>query len=307
MEKKSKTEKLKLRGINQAILISSYNSGAGTGPNDCMSLEVYQQLNDKGALDTSVYVCGIGWMAPDVTIYGSGSGFGSGSGSGSGEYWASGHWGSGDWGSGSGWTGGGTTGGGGGTTGDGPKPGGGNKPVPKDPVELMDKSKFVGWKSDANCLTLCEETLKNYGITNAGGRDNIFRLTYEVNGVLTNWGNNPRQNYKNAIECIDKHLNAHRVIIVGVNHSPNLGFNEGSTDHFIVITGRGYNTAYRQYYYTFMDNATYDPDKGCSTDNRLYYLEGTDLGGDAPVNNWRYTVTQVRPNDGQKYDGTTSY
>ncbi len=113
---------------------------------------------------------------------------------------------------------------------------------------------FVGWKFDANCPTLCEETLKNYGIINAGGRDNIFRLTYEVNGVLTNWGNNPRQNY-----------------------------------------------------YTFMDNTTSDPAKGCSTDNRLYYLEGTDLGGDAPVNNWRYTVTQVRPNDGQKYDGTTSY
>lgn len=77
MEKKSKAEKLKLRGINQTILISSYNSGAGTGPNDCMTEEVYQRLNAQGALDTTVYVCGIGWMTPDVTIYGSGSGFGS--------------------------------------------------------------------------------------------------------------------------------------------------------------------------------------------------------------------------------------
>lgn len=70
MEKKSKAEKLKLRGINQTILISSYNSGAGTGPNDCMTEEVYQRLNAQGALDTTVYVCGIGWMTPDVTIYG---------------------------------------------------------------------------------------------------------------------------------------------------------------------------------------------------------------------------------------------
>ena len=168
MEKKSKAEKLKLRGINQTILISSYNSGAGTGPNDCMTEEVYQRLNAQGALDTTVYVCGIGWMTPDVTIYGSGSGFGSGSGSG--EYWGSGHWGSGDWGSGSGWTGGGTSGGGtsgGGTSGDGPKPGGGDKPVPKDPIELMDKSRFVGWREGANCLSLCKETLKNmdYPIT----------------------------------------------------------------------------------------------------------------------------------------------
>ncbi len=51
MEKKSKAEKLKLRGINQTILISSYNSGAGTGPNDCMTEEVYQRLNAQGALE----------------------------------------------------------------------------------------------------------------------------------------------------------------------------------------------------------------------------------------------------------------
>ena len=44
MEKKSKAEKLKLRGINQTILISSYNSGAGTGPNDC---------NDRRSLSTA--------------------------------------------------------------------------------------------------------------------------------------------------------------------------------------------------------------------------------------------------------------
>lgn len=304
MKEKSKTEKLKLRGINQAILISNSNSGAGTGPDDCMAEDVFWKLNEQGSITGPVYVCGLGWTQPETTIYGSGSGFGSGFeeyGSG----YGSGYSGSG---SGSGWNDEGSSGGGGGgTSGDGPKPGGGDKPVSKDPIELMDKDKFVGWRKDANCLELCQEILDNYGISNYGSRENIFRLTYEVNGVLTNWGDNPRQNYKNAIECIDKHLNAHRVIIVGVNHTPKLGFNEGSTDHFIVITGRGYNTAYRQYYYTFMDNASSDPNQGCSTDNRLYYLEGTDLGGDAPVNSWKYTVTQVRPNDGQKYDGTTSY
>ena len=49
MEKKSKAEKLKLRGINQTILISSYNSGAGTGPNDCMTEEVmWHWMDDTG-------------------------------------------------------------------------------------------------------------------------------------------------------------------------------------------------------------------------------------------------------------------
>ena len=57
MEKKSKAEKLKLRGINQTILISSYNSGAGTGPNDCMTEEVYQRLNAQGALEIGRASC----------------------------------------------------------------------------------------------------------------------------------------------------------------------------------------------------------------------------------------------------------
>ena len=288
MEKKSKAEKLKLRGINQTILISSYNSGAGTGPNDCMTEEVYQRLNAQGALDTTVYVCGIGWMTPDVTIYGSGSGFGSGSGSGSG----------------SGTSGGGTSGGG--TSGDGPKPGGGDKPVPKDPIELMDKSRFVGWREGANCLSLCKETLKKYGLSNYGSSLNVFKLVDSANGLLTNWGNDPAQNYKNAIECIDKHLNAKRVIIVGVDYDLDLNPNIDGTDHFIVVTGRGYDTSRQQYYYTFMDNATSNSDDGCSNINRLYYkTENLKLEGSTKVANRYYTVTQVRPNDGGKYDTTS--
>lgn len=47
-----------------------------------------------------------------------------------------------------------------------------------------------------------------------GSSLNVFKLVDSANGLLTNWGNDPAQNYKNAIECIDKHLNAKRVIIV---------------------------------------------------------------------------------------------
>ena len=57
MEKKSKAEKLKLRVINQTILISSYNSGAGTGPNDCMTEEVINGLMPKEPqIPPSMYV-----------------------------------------------------------------------------------------------------------------------------------------------------------------------------------------------------------------------------------------------------------
>lgn len=185
-----------------------------------------------------------------------------------------------------------------------------SEPVSKDPIELMDKSKFVGWHNGANCLTLAQQTLKNYGITNYGSSDNVFRLVYEHNGKLENWGNDPKTNYENAIRCIDEHLNANRPIIVGVDYIPGYEKNEGTTDHFVVITGRGYDNATDEYYYTFMDNATSNADKGCSNDNRFYYTEGlTDFGGTSTVwekEGYYYTVSQVRPNNGKQYETTSA-
>ncbi|MDD3038883.1 hypothetical protein [Bacteroides sp.] len=300
MEKKSKTEKLKLKGINQALLVSSYNSGTGTGPNDCMSEAVFLKLCEQGALKDAVYVCGWGWTAPETTIYGSGAGSCDEFGSGFDEYgsgFGSGYWGSG---SGSGYWGSGTSGGGGTSGGDG------SNPTSKAPIELMDKTKFVGWVEGANCRVLCEQTLAKYGQSNYGKSDNVFRLVDSSKGFLTNWGDNPAENYKNAIECIDKHLNARRVIIVGVDYDPDSNANSDGTDHFIVITGRGYDTSRNQYYYTFMDNAASKADDGCSNINRLYYrTDKPKLEGSTKPNRWYYTVTHVRPNDGGKYKTTS--
>lgn len=179
---------------------------------------------------------------------------------------------------------------------------------PKKPIELMDKSKFVGWRTDGNCLTLAQETLKKYGLTNYGSSANVFRLVEEKNGVLSKWGSDPYNNYENAIKCIDDHLNANRPIIVGVNHTPNLDLNEGTTDHFVVITGRGYDPLLRLPYYTFMDNATSVVESGCSDSNRFYYTTGNSLGGTSEaMKGVDYTVSQVRPNNGKKYDTTTGY
>lgn len=180
---------------------------------------------------------------------------------------------------------------------------------PKKPIELMDKSKFVGWRADGNCLTLAQETLKNYGLTNYGSSANVFRLVEEKNGVLSKWGSDPYNNYENAIKCIDDHLNANRPIIVGVDHSPFLDLNEGTTDHFVVITGRGFDPLLGQPYYTFMDNATSVVKNGCSDSNRFYYHQGNSFGGKSYIveEGVVYTVTQVRPNNGKEYETTTAY
>ncbi len=84
MEEKNKIEESKLREIYEASTRGNWNTGFGTGPNDCMSMEVFTVLDNKGALHQYFYVCGKGWMRPLNMDKGSGSGSGSGSSSSSG-------------------------------------------------------------------------------------------------------------------------------------------------------------------------------------------------------------------------------
>lgn len=98
----------------------------------------------------------------------------------------------------------------------------------------------------------------------------------------------------------------------GVDHTLGLSDNEGTTDHFVVITGRGFDPLLKKPYYTFMENATASVENGCSDMNRFYYTTGNDLSGTPkhlqdPNSYIRYTVSQVRPNNGKKYETTTAY
>ena len=79
MEKE--TNKKKLRKIDSCSLKTQSLSGAGTGPNDCMSEEDYNRLCEQGLLQDIVYVCGWGWTVPEITVIGSGCSCGCGCGS----------------------------------------------------------------------------------------------------------------------------------------------------------------------------------------------------------------------------------
>lgn len=162
----------------------------------------------------------------------------------------------------------------------------------------MDRTKFVPWDY-TNCLDLCKKVLANYGMTSYGSSGNVIQVATSGNGTIRPSGSNPTQNLKDAVECLDRHLNANRVIIVGVDYDPDKSENTDGTDHFIVITGRGYDSSMRQRYFTYMDNGTSDPYKGCSTSaNRLYYMEGSDISGRSEVMGQKYYyVTHIRPND----------
>lgn len=69
-EENKKAEEPKLRKIKSTTASRSYVTGAGTGPNDCMSEEFFTALCESGALKSAVYVCGWGWTSPDVVVSG---------------------------------------------------------------------------------------------------------------------------------------------------------------------------------------------------------------------------------------------
>ena len=171
-------------------------------------------------------------------------------------------------------------------------------------INLGDKSKFVGWKTNGvtNCLELCKMILRKYGLTNFGNSSNIYRLMYENNGKLEYYkpnGVSIRDNYRSATRCIDKHLEAGRPIIVGVNHTIGRGINEGTTDHFVVIYGREELSKYC-IHYLYYEVGKGDPVNGISNENRFVYIDSdtpeffdvnSQLKGGA-----RFDVIQVRPN-----------
>lgn len=174
----------------------------------------------------------------------------------------------------------------------------------------------MGYGTIKNCHTACVEILKNYGLTEFGSPNHVFKLMYETGdpSELKFYGDNPIENHYKAVQCIDRHLEAGRPIIVGVHHTldyrpkNNQPINEGTTDHFIVINGRGISNGLN--YYTYYEVGTsLINEHGCNNvTNRLIYNPGVPTFSGSQYftgEEKSYTVTQVRPNDGDT-NGTIS-
>ena len=170
-------------------------------------------------------------------------------------------------------------------------------------IDLGDKSKVItyGQNGVTNCLDLCKTILRNYGMDDFGSSENVFQLLRESNGGLKYCGKDPKENYRRAVDCIDEHLNNGRPIIVGVNHTLGKTLNEGATDHFVVIYGKGYDSNFDCDYYTYYEvgrssiEGAYDDEK-----NRFLYIDDYNpMFYDFKSNRKdekRFDVTHVRPN-----------
>lgn len=116
-----------------------------------------------------------------------------------------------------------------------------------------------------------------------------------------------RDAYEHAQHCIETIIDNGGVLIAGVDHHPKRGINEGTTDHFIVITGYEI-MADGTKYYRYLETGTSLADKQYNSENRLYCNDekGRIEGITPKVPEEKYTITQVRPNDGKVWAGTTN-
>jgi hypothetical protein len=191
-------------------------------------------------------------------------------------------------------------GGGGGSSGNSR---GNSTTAPKKIAYSISQFKSTGGyiKNSCNCMCMSQKIMKQIlgNTAKIGSSANVMQLYLEdKNGALYKVGN-----AKDVFNTLNDHINANRPIITGVNHRDgHPGNSDKTTDHFIVITGRGYDAAKGQYYYNYVETGrTVDNGAGATSDsNRLYYDSsvGTFKTEDKAAQGGKtYTITQIRPNN----------
>ena len=178
--------------------------------------------------------------------------------------------------------------------------------IPFDNIDLMDKAWFVGYDKSHDCLKGCYAILDNMGIDEHGSSAEVIYLARENEShtALENYGNNVEENYKNAVNCINDHLEEGRAIIVGADYKLGNDANDGTIDHFVLIVGCGFDEILNENYYIYVEIGTYHDYKGVNPeDNRFYYDQEKEMFVDEQnYSNKELTITEIRPNNGEEYD-----
>jgi hypothetical protein len=157
------------------------------------------------------------------------------------------------------------------------------------------------------CFNACTAILISAGVSvPSNGIIQIYSENTDNSSLIIN-----SDNAIKGIKEIDNSLeNFKRPIIVGINHSLNYKLklsdgpvdfpnNDKTTEHFVVIVGRGYDVMKQKIFYNFFDVYKNDIAICTSSNNRLYLLDDYSL---KELDNFvwsatkKYTVTQVRTN-----------
>lgn len=125
-----------------------------------------------------------------------------------------------------------------------------------------------------------------------GDKRNISMIKYNKEGELE-----VQPYVKKGLELIDEQINDDKPIIVGVDwKAGHTGNADKTTDHWIIIVGRGKDDT--GVYYNYFDPQTSQKPIGTDDKNKLYLQKDNSLKGDFRVGSKyerTYVVTMVRP------------
>lgn len=172
------------------------------------------------------------------------------------------------------------------------------EPMPKTlpPVKLVfPKEKYLGYVDPGrDCMAVCKDMLTKM----SGNWSEVERYQLYVenpDGSLKLVGDP-----KKAFNMLNESLNERMPILVGLNYKSRYKGNlDQTTDHFVVILGRGYDEAKQQYYYIYAETGLGEKyvDRVFNDKNRLYYNpeKGTFRGKHQVDPRLTYDIVQIRP------------
>lgn len=98
---------------------------------------------------------------------------------------------------------------------------------------------------------------------------------------------------------LNESLNEKMPVLVGLNyHQGGSGNYDNTTDHFVVILGRGYDETIQQYYYIYAETGLGEQyvTSALSDGNRLFYnQEKGAFQGKSKLTGKTYDIVQIRP------------
>lgn len=160
----------------------------------------------------------------------------------------------------------------------------------------FDEDDYPGYDTDADPPRDCYEVCIIMLDTILGHWYEVerYQLYKEGSGQLRRVGDP-----KKGFDMINESLNKKMPVLVGLHYRFGYqGNSDRTTDHFVLIMGRGYDDSKKQYYYVYVETG-HEQKKAhwaLSENNRLYYDEqnGTFTGKKQSKRNDIYTVVQIR-------------
>lgn len=167
----------------------------------------------------------------------------------------------------------------------------------KKHIDLRNKLIFQQQTGGTDCKITCDKIIKSLKIKSESASVKLANGKYGVKYQLAIENSSKtaldyfEDNIKEGLKYLNLCLEDGFPVVVGVNHTLGNTYNDGATDHFVVIVGR--HCEENKIWYRFWDVGSRN---GASKDYKFELTDDQHLICRKNYNNKRYEVTQIRKN-----------